>query len=61
MNDSILSRWGRRIGTGVTIAAVGGLLVGLLAGPALAGVLVPGRSTTVTPGAADSPRSTRSR
>ena len=55
MNDSILSRWGRRIGTWVTIAAVGGLLVGLLAGPALAGVLVPGRSATVVPGATDTP------
>ncbi len=55
MNDSILSRWGRRIGAWVTIAAVGGLLVGLLAGPALAGVLVPGRTTALTPGAADQP------
>jgi uncharacterized protein YggE len=53
MNGSL--RFRRRIGGWLTIAAAGGLLVGLLAGPVLASALVPGRGATVVPGAADQP------
>lgn len=52
MNGSLLSRH-RRLGSFIAVAAAGGLLVGLLAGPVLAGVLVPGRTTTVVPGTTD--------
>jgi len=55
MTGTLLSRRRRRIGGFLTVAAVGGLLVGLLAGPVLAGVLVPGRTATVVPGATDQP------
>lgn len=51
MNGTRLSRARRRIGGWMAITAAGGLLVGLLAGPALAGVLVPGRTAAVVPGA----------
>jgi uncharacterized protein YggE len=53
MIGTTLSRRRRRIAGFVTIAAVVGLLVGLLAGPVLAGVLVPGRTTALVPGATD--------
>jgi uncharacterized protein YggE len=54
MNGSLLSG-GRRFGGWIAIAAAGGLLVGLLAGPALASALVPARNGTVVPGAVDQP------
>lgn len=56
MNGTRLSQARRRIGSWMAITAVGGLLVGLLAGPALASVLVPERSGAgVTAAATDQP------
>jgi uncharacterized protein len=55
MTGTLLSRRRRRIGGFITIAAVGGLLIGLIAGPVLAGVLVPGRSAAAVPAATDQP------
>ncbi len=55
MNTTLLSPGRRRIAGWMAITAVVGLLVGLLAGPALAGALAPARGTAVAPGADTQP------
>lgn len=52
MNGTRLSRARRRIGSWMAVTAIGGLLVGLLAGPVLAGALAPARGYPVVTGAA---------
>lgn len=55
MNAMFPTRGPRRLGSWMAITAAGGLLVGLVAGPALAGVVTPTRQYAVLPGAVTQP------
>jgi uncharacterized protein len=55
MNAMLPTRGRSRLGSWIAITAVAGLLVGLVAGPVLAGVLAPARQYAVLPGAEAQP------